>query len=180
MRMLKWRYSILVIGLLLAAFFQFGCASMSGPGIQPHEIAAPEPINGNSGEYMCPYTSDGVVAEWVDKAVNAKMGATVGKHAGAYAGQKALEQVPFIGGLLGQKAGEAVGRKIAIEASGGWDYIKETSDLSFNSVDNLAVYLYAERSDHSHYREVLDATREIYPELKERYHQAIIQAPRRE
>ena len=125
---------------------------------------------------MCPYTQDGVLAEWVDKAINAKMGATVGKHAGAYAGQKALENVPLLGGWLGSKAGEAAGRAIAIKASGGWEYIKSTSDMSFDSLNDMSVYLYARHSSHEHYKDALDATMEIYPKLKKGYYKAIQKA----
>jgi hypothetical protein len=133
----------------------------------------------NSGKYMCPYTQDDVLAEWVDKAIQAKLGATLGKTVGAYAGQKALEQVPLLGGFLGSMAGEAAGRAIAIQAAGGWDFIKSTSDLSFNSVDNMAVYLYVMHSSHEHYQQALNATCEIYPELSNRYSYAIRKAPRR-
>ncbi len=34
-------------------------------------------IEDNSGQYLSPYTSDGVTAEWVNKAINAKMGSAV-------------------------------------------------------------------------------------------------------
>ncbi|MCK5011627.1 MAG: hypothetical protein KAS98_14120 [Deltaproteobacteria bacterium] len=155
-----------------------GCFSMV-PLPKSSELVSPEPIQGNSGECMCPYTSDGVCAEWVDKAISAKAGATIGKHVGAYAGQKAFEQIPFVGGLIGSAIGEGVGREIAIKASGGWEYIKKTSDLSFNSVDNLSVYLYANHSSHKHYNDALKAAWEIYPKLKKRYFVAIKNAPRK-
>lgn len=159
-----------------------GCAGMGAPAIAPPaQLAAiaPQPIYGNTGEFMSPYTEDGVVAAWVDKALNAKLGAAVGRQAGSYAGRKAMENVPFIGGMLGQRAGDAAGRKIAIEASGGWEHIKETSDLSFNSLDDLAVYLYATNSSHPDYAKVLEATYEIYPDLRTAYMPAIQNASRR-
>lgn len=152
------------------------CVAMKQP-LQPNQIIPPTPRVDNEGAYMCPYTQDGVVAEWVDKAINAKMGATIGKHAGTYIGQQALENIPFVGGWLGSAAGEAVGRKIAIEASGGWDYIKNTSDLSFDNVNDLAVYIYATYSTNEHFKDVLQATMEIYPELKKGYYNAIHNAP---
>ena len=147
-----------------------GCVT---PLPTPGEVRVPTPIEGNSGEYMAPYTQDRVVAKWVDKAINAKLGATIGRVAGTLVAQKLLENVPIFGGWLGGKAGEMIGRKIALEASGGVEYIKENSDLSFNSVDDLAVWLYAEYSTNEHYQEVLSATWEIYPELKTRYAPAI-------
>jgi hypothetical protein len=148
-----------------------GCATASFP--TPAQVTAPTPLQNNSGKYMAPYTSDGVVAEWVDKAVKAKMGAAIGANVGAYAGQKALEQVPFIGGFIGEKAGKAIGREIAVKSSGGWEAIKGSSDLSFETVDDLAVWMYAKYSTNEHYANVLSATQGIYPDLAERYHHAI-------
>jgi hypothetical protein len=159
-----------------AALIMSSCTATFPP---PGALVAPAPIMGNSGKYMSPYTSDGVLAPWVDKAINVKLGATIGKTAGAYAGQKALEMVPFVGGILGSKVGEAAGRAIAIEASGGWDYIKNTSDLSFNSPDDMAVFLYVTHSSHEHYKDALAATCEIYRDLCDRYDSAIQNATHR-
>ena len=136
-------------------------------------LTPPDGIPDNSGKYMAPYTSDGVVAEWVDKAVKAKMGSAVGGAIGAYAGQQALKNIPFIGGMLGQKMGESMGREIAIKSAGGWELIKKSSDISFNTVDELSVWMFAKYSSNEHYAEVLAATMEIYPEMKQRYHYAI-------
>jgi hypothetical protein len=146
---------------------------------QPHELVAPSPIEGNSGKYMCPYTSDGVLADWVDKAVNAKAGATIGRIGGAYLGSKVAEQIPFVGGIIGGMVGDSIGRKIAIKASGGLEFIKKTSDLSFNSINNMAVYIYVEHSSHAHYKGALGAAWEIYPELKRSYISALQRAPRK-
>jgi len=144
----------------------------------PDQLAqvAPAPIEGNTGKYMSPYTSDGVLAEWVDKAINAKMGAAVGSAVGAYAGQKALENIPFVGGFLGEKAGNAAGRAIALEASGGLEFITASSDLSFDKIEDLAVYLYATYGMTEHFQDALEATWEIYPELKTGYYPAINRA----
>jgi hypothetical protein len=155
-------------------FLLAGCAGKQIA--KPYEMTAPKPMPNNSGEYMCPYTSDGVMAEWTDQAVNAAMGATIGKTAGAYAGQKALEQIPIVGGFIGSKVGECAGRAIAIKSCGGWEQIKKTSDLSFNDLDKMSVYLYVEHSDHEHYDEALKATYEIYPDLKDRYWAALKEA----
>jgi hypothetical protein len=135
-----------------------------------------KPIEGNTGEFMSPFTSDGVLAEWVDKAVNAKMGAAIGGAVGAYAGQKLAEQIPFVGGWLGQSLGNSAGRMIALEASGGEEFIKESSDLSFNNLSDLAVYMYVNHSSSEHYQDALEATWEIYPDLKQTYMQALYAA----
>mgnify|MGYP006279795347 CR=1 FL=1 len=163
---------------LLFTLVLSGCSSFNKPP-EAHLVIAPEPIPGNSGEFMAPYTTDGVVAGWVDKAVNAKMGASIGKAAGAAAGSMALRQVPFVGGFLGQKAGDMIGREIAIKTAGGWDYIRETSDQSFNTAEDLSVWLYAKYSTNEHFDDVLKATMDIYPDVTGVYHRAIVNAPTR-
>jgi len=139
-------------------------------------VMLPPPIMDNSGEYMCPYTQDDVLAEWTDNAINAKIGAQAGQLAGAYAGQKALEQVPLLGGFLGSMAGEEAGRLIAIEAAGGMEVIVESSDTSFDSLEDMSVYMYGKYSTHEHYQEALDAAMTIYPDLTDTYSSALYNA----
>ena len=122
-------------------------------------------IPDNSGEYMNPWTSDGVLAEWVDKAINAKMGSAVGSAAGAYAASKALDNVPFVGGFLGSKVGKKLGHSAAISASGGMDYIRQTSDQSFRSLEDMARYLKAVHGTNSNFQDAIKAADAIYPGL---------------
>ncbi|MCK7550798.1 S41 family peptidase [Marinobacter goseongensis] len=126
----------------------------------------------NSGAYLSPYTSDGVTAEWVNKALNANLGATAGSAiggvAGAYAANKALESIPFagvFGGMLGAGAGKSIGRNTAIEASGGWDFIRATSDQSFRSLADMATYLRTTYGTEASFNEVMAAASQVYPEL---------------
>lgn len=166
-------FFVLFTGLVMAG----GCA-MGPQLVPPSQLTAPQAILDNTGKYMCPYTTDNVLAEWTDKALNAKMGSALGGTIGSLAGQKALEQVPFIGGMLGKQVGEAVGRKIAIGAAGGEQFIRESSDISFNSIDDMAVYMYVKYSTSEHYNDALKATMEIYPELKNSYGTSLINASR--
>ncbi|MEN8190699.1 MAG: hypothetical protein ABFS19_12710 [Thermodesulfobacteriota bacterium] len=133
----------------------------------------------NSGLFLCPFTQDDVLAEWTDNAINAKLGSAIGSTAGTLAGQQVLEQAPIVGGVVGSYLGIEAGRLIALEAAGGEEFIRETSDISFNMIDDLAVYLYARFSHLEHYPEALSALLEIYPNLKEgRFEKAIMNAPR--
>lgn len=150
-----------------------GCAT-AWP--DPATLTPPTPIDGNAGKYMSPYTKDDVVAPWVDKARNAAIGAAVGGYIGREAGVRALGMVPIVGGWLGDKAGNAAGRQIAIKLAGGWDYIRNTSDLSFEKFDDLAVYMYAKYSKSEHYREVFNAVKDIYPEFQNKYEPAVKKA----
>lgn len=126
-------------------------------------------IEGNTGRYLSPITSDGVAAAWVDKSINASLGSSVGGMAGAYAGQKVLEQVPFIGGFLGQKAGAAAGRNIALNAIGGDAYLRQTSDISFNDINEMAGWLVQNYRSHARFTEIMKAAGQIYPELTPAY-----------
>jgi hypothetical protein len=143
----------------------------------PANVATPTPIEGTAGKYMCPFTSDGVTAGWVTKSMQVKAASAVGSMAGNYAGQKAMEQVPFIGGFLGKKAGAAVGRSVALKAIGGEEFLKSSSDLSFNSLQDMSVYIYAKYSAAPEYPKILDATYAIYPEMKDVYFAAVAGAP---
>lgn len=156
------------------------CACASPPRLaMPNQLTAPKPIVGNTGKYMSPYTEDGTVAPWVEKGRNASAGASMGGFLGAQAGQRVAENIPFIGGLLGQSIGESAGRAIAVKMAGGEEFIRANSDLSFNSLDELAVYLYATNSAHKDFDEALKLTQEIYPELKTAYYPAIVNASQR-
>ncbi|MCH1930408.1 hypothetical protein L9G16_09470 [Shewanella sp. A25] len=157
--------------------FMSGCA-MQPQIAAPNQLIAPQPIEGNTGEFMSPFTSDGVMTEWVDKAVNADMGATIGGLAGAYAGQKLAEQIPFVGGWIGSEIGNSVGREVAIEMSGGEELIKSSSDLSFNNLADLAVWMYVTHSTNPHYQDALESAQAIYPDLKTIYGQALYEASR--
>jgi hypothetical protein len=168
------------LAIVLAAVLSLSaCATMEGPKLAaPTAIKAPMPIAGNTGLYMSPFTEDGTVALWVEKGKSARAGSAVGGFVGAQVGQKAMEQIPFIGGFLGQKAGEMAGRAIALQMVGGEEFIKANSDISFNSVQELAVYMYAKNSAHKDFAEALALTQEIYPDLKTAYYPAIVNASR--
>ncbi|MBF0625804.1 MAG: hypothetical protein HQL82_13475 [Magnetococcales bacterium] len=172
------QFQVLSVGLLALIVVIAAAACVPTEPPKPQELAIPKPIEGNTGAYLSPYTSDGVLAKWVDKAVGAETGAAIGQAAGTMVGQKAMEQIPFVGGFLGAELGKRAGREIAIQASGGMEFIKETSDLSFDKIEDLAVYMYAKHGSSEHYQNALTATMGIYPELKESYFGILQQAPR--
>lgn len=130
--------------------------------------------NDNNGQFMSPFTSDGVLAEWVNLANNANMGATAGSAAGAmagaYAANRALDFVPFglggmVGGAVGSEIGKGAGREAAISASGGWPAIKAASDQSFDSLPNMARYLKRKYGTTANFADAMKAATYIYPEF---------------
>jgi hypothetical protein len=142
----------------------------------PLALTAPEPIVGNTGRYLSPYTEDGTVALWVEKGQAAGAGASVGGFVGAQAGAKLAENIPFFGAMLGKSLGESAGRAMALQMVGGEAFMRQHSDLSFNSVRELALYLYVTNSGHKDFAKVLELTQQIYPELQQGYHAAIASA----
>lgn len=170
--------SLLKVGLpLFFSAFVVGCAGTPSQANlasnQPennsipsaHVLVIPEPLEHSDGEYLSPFTSDEVVAPWVEKGMNAEIGSAVG----AYAGQYALRKVPFVGSYLGDWAGSEVGRLAAIEMIGGEEYMKSTTDISFDSVEDLIVYTYANYSDHPDYEKVIDLVGDVYPDFEQSY-----------
>jgi hypothetical protein len=126
--------------------------------------------------FMSPYTVVGTVALWVEKGRSASAGSAVGGFLGAQAGQKMAEQIPFFGGMIGKAVGESAGRAVALKMVGGEEFIRANSDMSFNTVQDLAVYMYAKNSSHKDFAAVLKLTQEIYPDLKTGYYPAIYNA----
>lgn len=135
----------------------------------PSTLTAPTPVEGTVGKYMSPYTSDGVTAAWVTKSMQVKASGQIGAMAGQYAGQKAMESVPFVGGFLGKKAGQSMGRAVALKAIGGEEFLRASTDQSFNSLQDMATYMYAGYSTKEDYKQVLEAVYAIYPEFKDVY-----------
>jgi hypothetical protein len=162
----------------LCALVLTGCATPYVPPklAAPQSLTAPKPIIGNSGSFMSPYTEDGTVAPWVEKGRSAKAGGQIGGFIGAQAGQKLAENIPFFGSMIGQRVGEKAGRSVALQMVGGEDFIKQNSDISFNNINDLAVYMYVKNSTHKDYAEVLTLTQQIYPELAQGYFTAISNA----
>jgi hypothetical protein len=158
-----------------------GCKSNDAKKTQipfPSEILAKEPIDGTEGKYALPYTSDGVLTEWVEMAIDANIGEDLGGLVGSLLGQQLVIGVPLIGSTIGKNVGEEVGRTTAINAIGGIEVLKDTSDLSFNSLEEMSRYLYKNHSSHPYYLQTIQATMIFYPELKAVYNEAIITAPR--
>lgn len=149
----------------------------------PNTINPSTPISGNGGKYMSPFTASGAVAVWAQKRVattdnGSDVAGAVGGYVGKRVADKALDFVPFgLGGMFASKAGDAAGRAVTrktIEPALPTQYeAKASSDISFDSVDELAVYIYSKNSAHPEYARVLAVATQVYPELRDTYTQAI-------
>ena len=70
---------------------------------------------------------------------------------------------------MGKKVGAMAGRSIALQSIGGETFIRSSTDLSFNSLSDMAVYIYVNYSANPDYQKVLEATYAIYPEFQTAY-----------
>ncbi len=133
-------------------------------------LTAPTPLADNTGAFLSPYRCDGTPTEWSNKAMTAGAGAAAG---GMVAGQAAAK-VPFVGGFFKKKA-QAIGAQTgAVTAAGGMEFIKTSSDMSFNSADELAVYLQAKHAAlDPDFAKRVSAAMAIYPDLKTNYTKAV-------
>lgn len=144
-------------------------ASISDPvakeaAYQQLQAGAPKPLQGNSGQYMSPFTTDGVTAEWVTKAMKVQASGAIGEAAGQIAANQLLSNIPFAGMFAG-KATKSLARSAAMNSIGGEAFLKSSSDLSFNSLQEMAAYMYAFHSSHAEYRQIVKATSAIYPDF---------------
>ena len=163
----------------------FSCASTNEQSNQtqlnipfPSELLTPHYLEDNSGLYMSPFTSDLVVADWVSKAIDADIGTNLGGLIGTHVGRQLVSEIPFIGATVGRDLGELAGTELALNAIGGKDFLKESSDISFNNIEDMAVYLFKFNSEHPSYLAAVKATMVLYPALKKSYNTAIVNAQR--
>lgn len=132
------------------------------------KAAAPKPLEGNSGKFMSPFTSDGVTAGWVTKSMQVQASGSLGQAAGQIAGDQLLSKIPFAGMFAGE-ATKSLARSAALKSIGGEEFLKSSSDLSFNTLQEMAAYMYAFHSTHAEYKKIIKATAAIYPEFQEVY-----------
>lgn len=136
-------------------------------------LVAPTPLADSSGKYHLPYRADGSLTDWANKSINAQVGAAVGEKVGEKAGGALISRAVPMGGLLSgaaKKKGKELG---AVAAVGGFEAIKSSSELSFNSLDDYAVYLHVKHAGTAGYAQGLATSMAIYPELEKRYDRAI-------
>jgi len=144
-------------------------------------LVAPEPRRDNAGRYLSPYKADGTLTAWAQKAIQTAAGSAVGRAVGDKVGDKAAgalaSKVPggaLVGGLLKKKVKDKAGEVGAKAAVGGADFMRSTSDISFDSADALAVYLQAKHASiDANFAQALAATFGLYPDLRENYEPAV-------
>lgn len=137
-----------------------------------YDLEAPEPRADADGKYVSPYLAEGEVTEWAEKSVHAEAGAQAGDMAGDVAADTMAKKIPF-GGLLKGKTKDAASSAGAAAAIGGWDFIRGSSNISFDEMRDMSVYLHVTHGDEPGYDEALAAAMNLYPELKKGYSKSL-------
>jgi len=131
------------------------------------ELEAPPALDGGKGKYLVPFTEEGQLTEWAQKALQAQAGAAVGEKAGSAVGKALASKVPFGGLAAGgaKKKGKQMGAAAAI---GGMKFIKDTTQHSLNNVDDYIVYLHVKYSDNPDYQKGIASAMALHPEMEGR------------
>ena len=140
-------------------------------------LQAPAPIAGSKGKYLLPYKADGQMTEWAGKILNVAASKIVGEKVGEKATEAVASKVPFgglAGGLLKKKSKEVTAQAFL----GGPEYLKKTSDLSFDNLADYALYLHVQHGNSANYQQALAAAMALYPDLEGSFEGAIKNAYR--
>ena len=139
------------------------------------ELEVPESLPDASGKYVSPYQRDGGMSAWAEKSLSAEAGEAAGEAAGESAGNVVAAKVPF-GGFMKGAIKDKSGQAGAVAAVGGWDFIRESSDISYDDVEDYSVYLHATHGMDADYKESLATAFSVYPELKKKYKKSLDKA----
>lgn len=134
-----------------------------------------DPREDVEGKYIFPYLNSGLVTAWAEKSLSAQAGAEAGAMAADKATSALASKVPF-GGLVGGALKGKTKELAAVTAIGGWDFIKESSDISFDKLEDYSLYMHVEFYGSADYENALAAAMAIYPELEKTHKRSIDQA----
>jgi hypothetical protein len=154
------RFGGQLIMICAAGALLTGCALPS-----PETLVSPTPMRGSSGQFLNPYLADGTLAPWANKGVHSS------RVAAGVAGFAASEAIGMVDptGLAANGSDTLIKQQGAIGAAGGSQYMKSTSETSFDRREDFTVYLYVNHSKTEHYKETLDLIVEIYPDVGSNY-----------
>jgi len=139
------------------------------------DLRVPDPIDGSDGDYMFPFTKEGSLTSWGEKALTAQAGAQAGDMAADQGMKVIASSIPF-GGLFSGAAKKKAKSAGAVLAIGGWDFIKENTELSFEELSDLSVYMHSKFYGDPNYETALAASMAVYPDLEKGHEKAIKRA----
>jgi len=175
------RSTELVVVLLCSVALLSGCASKQRRGriLSPDQITAPEPVQGNTAQYMCPYSRDGKFTVWMQAAMNATAERATERPASEGERRPPSGPPPEHRGAANSAeaaARDAKRQQAAAQRGGGFEFIRDHTELSFSGADDLCLYLYAKHSRDAGYGQVFDYITALYPDMGRRCPEALRKA----
>jgi hypothetical protein len=155
-----------LLGALLLAGSTGGCTYLGT--LWPGATATgpvPEPLPHNEGPFLFPYTRDGTLTTWAKRAARADLGRMIGNRGAEVIAQELRQDGTPFAGTIGDRMGEKISRKLVLLAMGGNKRIRESSELSFDRLEELALYLHARYHGTEHYDQAVTALRALYPDF---------------
>ena len=129
-------------------------------------LNAPEPGEGVDGKFVLPFDQYGELTDWAEDALATEEVGATSHGTGSVGLNLPLGHVTLREGLT---------KSISdIELIGGWERIRQTSSLSFDSLSDYSLYLHDEYQGTEDYKPMLAAALVIYPKL-ERVHRKTIE-----
>jgi hypothetical protein len=167
--------------LLCCVAFLGGCASHQRRGriLSLEQITAPEPVQGNTAQYMCPYSRDGKFTVWMLAAMDATTARETERPMPDGDRQPPSGPPPEhrrTGNTAEAVARDAKRQHAAAHRGGGFEFIRDHTELSFSSADDLCLYLYAKHSHDAGYGQVFDYMAALYPDMGRRCPEALRKA----
>lgn len=141
-------------------------ALMTGCALpDPSTLESPTPMQGSKGKFLNPYLASGNLAPWADRGLHADrdMINVPGKVAAGVVG--AVDPT----GLASMGLESAVRQDAAVQAAGGIENMKATSETSFDRHEDFAVYLYVNHSRKPEYKSLTRFLAELYPDVAMNY-----------
>lgn len=126
-----------LVGLLTLCLT--GCVTpvARGSADAPLPGVAVAPVKSGAGAYVSPIKADGTLAPWVAEGTGKISGFKEyedGKRVRAFL-------LPPVPNMFIEMYGDKEARERIVNAFGGWNYIRSTSDISFNSATDLKDYI---------------------------------------
>ncbi|MEM9378580.1 MAG: hypothetical protein AAGB93_01430 [Planctomycetota bacterium] len=150
-------------GLALLAVL-LSCSSTETPLPDPVLVESPAPRSDAGGRFVSPYLDSGELTAWAAGAIEAGAHVDAATALGLQRDDIVGSGLALVGRAFTGDAEEA--SETTLAAVGGWETIRSTSNVSFDSADGLAAYLYGEHLRSGSFPAALKLTFDLYPEVE--------------
>lgn len=162
-----------LLRLAASAFLALAAGACASAGVDmpdPNLVRSPEPMAGSEGAFLSPYTAEGNLTSWAQRAVDSGVLGDVEGYMGIDRGN--LIESAFSAGkrLIGS---EATVNDATLEAAGGWEVIRAATEQSFATAEDLSTHLYANYHDDAMFSKALAVSADLYPQVRTGFVKAV-------